>query len=99
MTLEKCIESILDKQKQVKDLSNEIRGLEENLKELAPFKKGDKVLVDSKYRVYVTDVQLNWREPYYEYKFCKEKKDGTMSGQSAGIYYYKTVELIKRAGE
>lgn len=99
MTLEQAIKKILDKQSQVKQLEKEILDTKRELKNLTPYKVGDLVKVDNKYEVYVSDVQWYWCNSYYEYKFTKPKKDGTMGQQGSGIYSYNKVELIKRAGE
>lgn len=99
MTLEQCIQSILDKQSHINQLETEIAKRKQQLKELTLFSVGDKVLIDKKHIVYVADVEWYSIKPYYRYRFNKEKKDGTMSGQSAGINGYTSIELIKSAGE
>lgn len=95
MTLEQAIQKILDKKSQAIQLNREIEDTKKKLKELTPIKVGEKVLVDGKHTLYVSDVEYTgYGSVKYQYRFTKPKKDGTMGQQGAGIWSYKTVERI-----
>jgi hypothetical protein len=102
MILEQALKRIQDKESQITNLQKEIRETKAALKNITPYKIGDKVRVDwgtnTSEDCYIADVHYNsYHKDLYEYKFNKIKKDGTMSQQSAGIYRYSNVTLIERA--
>jgi hypothetical protein len=104
MILEQALKRIQDKESQITNLQKEIRETKAALKNITPYKIGDKVRVNwgtnTSEDCYIADVDYNsYCKDLYEYKFNKIKKDGTMSQQSAGIYRYDTVTLIKRSNE
>jgi hypothetical protein len=95
MTLEQALKRIQDKISQITKLEREIADTKAELKNLTPLKVGSKVLVDGDIECYIADVEWEYSKPHWKYKFNKIRKDGTMSGQSVGIYRYNSVELIK----
>jgi len=102
MTLEQALKRIQDKESQIDNLQKEIRETKAALKNITPYKIGDKVKVDwgtkDSEDCYIADVEYNpYYKELYKYSFKKIKKDGTMSQQSAGIYYYSNVTLIEKA--
>ncbi len=104
MTLEQAIQRILDKESQISQLQSEIRLAKQNLKNLTPYKIGDKVLVvagTKSMEVYIQGVEWSTHRARgqnlkYAYLFSKPKKDGSMGHQSAGIYGYDSVTLITK---
>lgn len=103
---------IESKIKQLASRKAEIR--EAFLKANAKFKVGDKVVViydehkhpwrkdeimpERRVEAYIGDVEDKYYTASVNYDFKKVKKDGTMSGQSAGIYgNYDRIELITPA--
>lgn len=94
MTIEQAIKRINDKQSQINNLQKEIRETQLQIKQLCPLKVGDLVLVNGDKKVYISGIEYKSTHPYFRYKFSKPKKDGTMGMQSAGIYYYKSVDKI-----
>lgn len=104
MTLEQTLEEIKEKSEQVYQLRREIDDLKGNLKNLTPFKVGDKVLVKvsdlKEQEAFIRDVEyVGYEVEKYKYTFNDVKQDGTMSGRGAGIYSYEKVILIAKAEE
>src|SRR4051812_1184195 len=72
----------------------------------AEFKVGDKVRVYHEQRdwgkskvtevlkgeAFISEVEDKYFSGSVNYQFAKVKKDGTMSGQSAGVYYFTRLE-------
>jgi predicted 3-demethylubiquinone-9 3-methyltransferase (glyoxalase superfamily) len=101
-TKEQLIKAINDRQSQIGQLSTEIKTLKEQLIELSEFKVGDKVRIGKKNgfknsieytECFISEVYIGYKNKI-DYKFSKMKKDGTMSGQSAGIYSFDSIELM-----
>ena len=90
MTTEELIKEV---RKQLSDAKILQQELTKELKDLSPFKVGDKVLADGK-TCYVREVIIR-HDGSYDYSFAVCKKDGTMGQGGAGVYYPKTIELCK----
>lgn len=93
-----------DYNSQIINLQKKIMDLKAEYIEHSPVKVGDKVEVTqhgktSKTTIcFVSSVEVG-RNGDYDYCFAKVKKDGTMSGQSAGIYYADSIKLIEPANK
>ena len=82
---------------------SKIAELKEEAIQLAPFRVGSKVIVTKSTGMgttkevicYIGSIKFKeWKKAdWFEYTFNKVKKDGTMSGQFAGIYSYKDIRL------
>lgn len=96
MNLKQAIKQIEDKESQVIQLEKEIEDIKSKLIELTELKYGDKVKVTTKdwekniekTICYISGCEYKgYAKDKIKYRFNKEKKDGTMSHQSAGIYH------------
>jgi hypothetical protein len=100
MTKEEYLQAIEDKESQIKTLNSQIAELKQMLiKEHSEYGVGDKVRVCNggcHKEVFISKVRVNWNNEI-EYSFNKVKKDGTMSGQSASIYWTNKIELIEKS--
>lgn len=95
MSFEQCQKAIHEKNEQMNNLKREARELSKKAMILSPFGIGDKVLVNNIETCYIS--HLGYSHSGVTYKFNKPKKDGTMGGQGAGIYYVDSIKLLKKA--
>lgn len=101
-TIEQLKKAIFDRESQIGNLQKQISDLKQQIKDQAEFKVGDFVRVGRKsgfsgewvyHNVFVSDIEFSYDyRPIY--RFNKVKKDGTMSGQSASLYGYDSIELL-----
>ena len=109
MTLEQAKQKILDAQSVIKQKKWEIEETKLRMvAELCPFSLGDKVKVEyigkgnvwkSYVECFISEIsvdEISVDGNYFYYRFAKIKRDGTMSGQSAGVYYYPNSHLITK---
>lgn len=107
MNLQETIQKIQENQKAIDELNRETRKLKESLIMITPFKRGDKVTViqsiqnwhdkvkkEIKTICFVSSAEYSTFEPYYQYRFNKMKKDGTMGDHGASIYSYDKIEKL-----
>jgi hypothetical protein len=106
-TVEQLIKGIDDRKSQIGNLEKEIKDFKtklfDTLYEQADVKVGDKVKVG--WKRWSANNEMGYQEAYVcrvlltydhklKYEFSKIKKDGTQSGQGAGIFSYDTIEKI-----
>lgn len=109
MTLEELKKQIEAIEAQIAELNINKEELQKQYIATLPYKVGDLVEVKVRdfslsntpdvfktYQVYISWIGFQWSK-YFRIKFKKVKKDGTMSGQSASIYYYESIQVIKPA--
>lgn len=94
MTREEFKQKYNDLQAKRRELADQEEALKKEYLSFSPFKRGDKVVVDThegKVTCFVGEVKIGFTSGY-RYGFLKMKKDGTCSAVSAGLYNAQIIE-------